>query len=286
MQGQQSLAPGTVVINSAVEVEVFVDRQSVGITRSGRLEIQLSPGTHIIDALRSGYEPVHQTISLRSGERATISFRLVPQLSPEPARLTGRALLPQGADEESGYGLYSYLLLAHRVRNLNSKTYSRYLAAIEAYLEIEAVNDVLKYEQRKNINVTYVPVVAPYRLRDPAVIVQYYDYARAQRILRVAKVQSGDGPFIIGTPQPLSRSESLPRERLIHDLSTVPDRAIRAWVRLFLLQASQEKFWERMSREEFLLRLRTEIARSGDEVDKLRAAFASVIWRFNVSVDQ
>jgi len=285
------------VITSDLEASILVDRVIAGIARRGiPLKIQLSPGSHVIEAMRAGYQSFREYVVVSPGKKTAVRV-FFPNLrqdipppvqdipppvivSPSP-RLTGRELLAPDEKEEQGYGLYSYLLFQRRIRDLNSPTLKRYRAAIEAYLEIEHVSEILRFRERRDMNVTYLPVVVHSHPSDSTAMLKNYDYARSKHILAVARVRSGDGPFILGTRQPVSRSVSLPKEHLFHVLSTVPERAIGAWVRLFLQQASQEKFWERESRDEFLLRLRTEIAKGGDQIEDLSAAFASIVWRFS-----
>ncbi|PWT98437.1 MAG: hypothetical protein C5B51_29295 [Terriglobia bacterium] len=203
-----------------------------------------------------------------------------PPAERPPNRVTSRALLLQGENEEPGYGLYSYLVFGLRPARSDTPRYARYIKALEAYLELEEASSVRRYVPQDAINVTYLPVrdSAP---TTPAALLETYDYSRAQRLLALTTGESPDGPFLISARQPLSRAAALPAEHIFQDLSTVPPDLVRLWVKHFIEQAAQERFWESKSRDEFILGVRTYIARGGNEVGSLSAAFASVIWQFS-----
>ena len=73
-----------------------------------------------------------------------------------PPKVSSRDFLLHHEAEEPGYRLYSYVLFGSRP---NKSTRPRYLKAIKAYLgDIEDVNDMLQYFNRKQLNITYLPV--------------------------------------------------------------------------------------------------------------------------------
>jgi len=207
-----------------------------------------------------------------------------PVAEPAPAgrppnRVTSRALLAQGEDEEPGYGLYSYLVFGLRPTRQDVR-YARYVKALEAYLELEEASSVRRYVQQDAINVTYLPVKDAGVNPTAAYLLESYDYARAQRLLALTSGEAPDGPFLISARRPLSKASTLPSEYLFQDLSTVPPELVRLWVHHFIEQAAQERFWERKTRDEFVLEMRTYIARGGNEVAGLSAAFATLLWHF------
>lgn len=196
----------------------------------------------------------------------------------KPPRVTARDFLQQGAHEEPGFGLYSYILFGSRPPDRQSDQYQRYLKAAEAYLVIDTVGEAEAYARRDDINVTYLPVRQTPATATAAV--EAYDYARARHLLALAGALSSQGPVIVSTRMPLGDAAALPAERLYQDLSTVPPEVVKLWVRHFIAQAARERFWERQTRDEFLLGLRTFVARGGEQVNQLNSAVASLVWGF------
>ena len=97
---------------------------------------------------------------------------------------TGKAFLASNEREESGYGLYSYLLFGSKP---NAEERSRYSQAIEAYLRIlPSLDKLSQYVAPSEFNITYIPV-----LEKPASaktdtewaerVLEVYDYARGQK---------------------------------------------------------------------------------------------------------
>jgi hypothetical protein len=203
-----------------------------------------------------------------------------PPKIDQPRRVTSRALLGPEETEESGYGLYSYLVFGLRPTRRDSPRYQRCVKALEAYLELEDVSSVERYVSRNGINITYLPVKDPGARPDPAATLEVYDYSRAQRILSLTRGATWEGPFLISARRPLSDAQALPSENIFQDLSTVPPDLVRLWVKHFIAQAGQERFWERQTRDEFVLEMRTRIARGGAEIANLTTAFASLLWHF------
>jgi hypothetical protein len=193
--------------------------------------------------------------------------------------MTGRELLAQGRSEEPGYGLYSYLVFGLRPI-AGSPGYARFTKALEAYLELEETASVRNYAAQNAINILYLPVRTLGRTQNPAVLLDAYDYARAQRLLALTTSASADGPFLISAEQPLTRLSSLPARNIFQDLSTVPPDLVRLWVKYFIERAGQEQFWKSTSRDQFLLSLRTYIGAGGNEIASLGNAFGSLVWRF------
>jgi hypothetical protein len=173
-------------------------------------------------------------------------------------RLSGRSLLPGNSAEAEGYGLYSYLLFANPPEG---SSIERYTKAIEAYLSLMPNMEALeKYSKRSVLNITYAPVDtdSPKSI-SPDWVLSHYNYARALVLLRAVPGSHRDGPYIVSSLTPLTGTESLGGDYLFQDLSSVPPHLVSTWVKLFLNQASQERFWEERSGPYFALRLRTAV---------------------------
>ena len=178
-----------------------------------------------------------------------------------PSRLTGRKLLVRSSTEAPGYGLYSYLLFASAPSNI---TRPRYESAVRAFFQIlEGVQDLeVAGMQRRRLNITYLPVSVTPNSDKPEVdwVIENYDYSRAQVLLsKLPGSLRTQGPYIISTLRPLSSSPPDSFRFLYQDLSTTPPTLIISWLREFVLQASQDRFWEERKLSDFVLTLRTGI---------------------------
>jgi len=191
-------------------------------------------------------------------------------------RLTGREFLVAGEPEVTGYGLYSYILLS---APLNSGNRDRYEAVISAYLSMEKVRRLEEAgAKQKTLNITYLP------LRDappenPSVIwlLEHYNFARAQVILKTIESVDGDGPYIISYDAQLSGIPIVNSEKLlIQDLSAVPADLVFLWVKEFISQAKKPRYWEARSIHRFMLSLRSNIAVAANAFTAVRSAHADV----------
>jgi hypothetical protein len=180
--------------------------------------------------------------------------------TPPPIE-TGKAFLAAGEKETTGYGLYSYLLLGAPPIESNR---DRYLKVITPYLQlIRPVEELKKHIRTQEINVTYVPVDAkvPDNL-SAAWILEHYDYARARALLRLIPGNFREGPHFVSTLAPLTGATRTPDQYLFQNLSavpTVPNDLVSWWVREFMNQAAQERFWDSNTAAQFALKLRTTI---------------------------
>jgi hypothetical protein len=178
-----------------------------------------------------------------------------------PTRETGRAFLEKGKKEASGYGLYSYLLLgAHPT----DSTRDRYLKAIQAYLDV--IDDITRLEDyisRPKLNITYLPIETVADTRPtPDWVVERYDYARARALLDLLPGTHREGPYLVSVLKPLDSAGNPTDHYLFQDLSTVPTEPkdlVSWWVREFLNQAAQVRFWQPRTAELLVLKLRTTI---------------------------
>lgn len=175
-------------------------------------------------------------------------------------RLTGWTSLLRGKHEASGYGLYSYLLFASPP---NDFMRPRYAEAIRFFLsQIPSIQSFSSVRKQSQLNVGYLPLTAESPL--PMTVdwvLENYDYARAQVLLSALDGSHPDGPYIISTDRPLSDLALLKTDYLYQDLSSVPARMIPLWLREFTEQAAQERFSKTRTGAQFVLRLRTNIAR-------------------------
>ncbi len=181
-------------------------------------------------------------------------------LRGEFPRETARTFLLPDQQEDTTYGLYSYVLFGSRPAESGR---ARYLSVIQAYLD--RTNDLAELKDRiahAKLNVTYVPLgtAAPAN-SDAAWLLEHYDYARARVLLDALPGDRKDGVFLVSCLKPLSGGPSPPY--VVQNLTTVPTDPpdlISWWVREFLNQASQERFWDSKTSEMLTLRLRTTIA--------------------------
>jgi hypothetical protein len=189
---------------------------------------------------------------------------------------TGRCFLKAKKTEGCGYGLYSYLLLGSAPNDSNRERYRRTIAAFLRFIpdikDLESTQIPLR-----SLNVAYIPLAedsSPVALEileakgdSPRIgeladwVLINYDYARARALLNaVPGGPHSSGPYFISTIKPLSEVSSISEHYLYQNLSSVPPGIIDAWVREFINQASQERFWESRNVAQFALKLRQAIA--------------------------
>jgi len=201
-----------------------------------------------------------------------VIFRL-PLKKRDYLRETGRSFLLRDKAEKKGYGLYSYLLFGSPPSDVSRE---RYRKAVGAYLElIPDITILEKYIPLDKLNITYLPVdLSPDEVISIDWVLEHYDYARARILLRAIPGNHRNGPYIISTREPFTGKTVLSGQYLYQDLSAVPaDRnLIRLWVKEFLNQAAQERFWEKNKAEIFTLKLRTTIAILAEGLPDVRNA--------------
>ncbi len=195
------------------------------------------------------------------------------------SRETARALLQPGSSEDSGYGLYSYLLFGS---SPSDATRERYAKTVESYLAL--VPDVMsleEYIQRKELNILYLPVrSAPTQQPLGAWALDNYDYARARSFLRNLPRNNRDGPYILAATRPLGQAGGSGLEAghyLLQDLSSVPPHLAALWVKEFLNQAAQNRFWEERTAVKLGLNLRRTIGVAGAGLPEVRKGLDSLI---------
>ena len=193
-----------------------------------------------------------------------------------PPYETGRCFLNAKKTEACGYGLYSYLLLGSAPNDSNRERYQRTVAAF-----LRFVPDIKDLEStqlpQRSLNVAYIPLIEeplPVDIQlieakgdSPRIgeladwVILNYDYARARALLNaVPGGPHSAGPYFVSTIKPLSEVSSISEHYLYQDLSTVPPSIIDPWVREFIHQAGQERFWESRNVAQFALTLRKALA--------------------------
>ena len=205
---------------------------------------------------------VHTATARREGAPVSCSVKVVvvPPRGHMGGTLRARAYLPRDSVEESGYAVYSYLLLGAQP---DTTSRGRFRAAVTEFVRLSEDIDAFHAAQRRDrgaFNMSYVPMTRPVQQPQVDSILKYYDYAAAQALLRKLPGQTMSGPYLVSVPRtPLSRLDSLPQLSLVQDLSTVPDDVVAPWVRRFLELATQQRFDDRASMQKFVLSLRTAI---------------------------
>jgi hypothetical protein len=191
-------------------------------------------------------------------EAPAASPRAAP--APTPIRITGVALLPQPEKEESGYGLYSYALLA---RAPGKNELPKYQAFLRVLLELPPASDLANYIAKGQINITYIPVktATPSGWDDLKIddrvdfVIAHYDYARAAVLLALLPQKTGIGPVITSVLVPIS-SGGKPHPVLVQDLTTAQPALMDDYVSQFVSQAAQDRFWDAKMLDNFRLTLR------------------------------
>ncbi len=153
-------------------------------------------------------------------------------------KITCREYLLRGAQEEAGFGLYSYVLFSRKPAN--AKEIDRYLAVHQAFRTLHGHKDYAyavseSLVARQNVNMTYwlLQVAAndssfaldslEAQPDSSQFFVDQYDYGRADLILKRYKGLKARGPFLVSSYYPLSRLPSQPEvgDMLIIDLSRI-----------------------------------------------------------------
>jgi hypothetical protein len=210
-----------------------------------------------------------------AGVQCSIRVAVQTEITPrDPSRETGWGLLPRDDAETPGYGLYSYLLFGAPP---TESARERFLKAIEAHLRlVPDISSLERHIPRPELNVAYVPIdTAALRAISAESILEHYDYARARAILRTVRPGLRDGPYIVSalrplTPGPAATPATGPH--LFQDLSAVPPHLAASWIKEFLNQAAQERYWEARTAERLALNLRTTIGVLAEALPQVRRA--------------
>lgn len=257
----------------------------------GRVDNQGSEAQWDLADVRPGTYAATLRVSLSAGSSTECLLRVIvrrevgergPLGTPQaPSRETGASLLLPGRGETPEYGLYSYLLLGSPPSDAARE---RYLKAIGAYWGlIPEITRLEQYVGRRELNVAYLPVTsAPDRAISAEWLLEHYDYARARSLLRLLPGGNREGPYIVSTLGPLGDAASgsaLSGQYLFQDLSRVPPHLVASWVKEFLNQAAQERFWEEKTGERLALKMRATVGVLGMGLPEVRKALDSwIAW--------
>lgn len=227
---------------------------------AGRIDAKGKVAVWDLTGAPAGYQSASAHYANASGP-ATCSVRVVVMEETGGRgvrRETGHDLLVSNTNEAAGYGLYSYVLLGS-APDENSR--DRCLKLMEAFLnQAPLIADLEKYFDKKQLNLTYIPVVtAPQTPPSAQWLLDHYDYARARFFLHSLPGNASRGPYIVSSLHPLGSVQPRPGPFLSQDLSSVPPHLAALWTSEFLNQAAQEHFWEQDSGKMLELRLRTAI---------------------------
>ena len=152
------------------------------------------------------------------------------------------------------------MLLGEKVNASNRQLYE---AIIGAYLIWRSERFETSGTDRKQLNVTYVPLTdAPAPNLNAEWVLDHYDYVAAQVLLGKAMRRGNlSGAFIISYDKPVSGAAEIDRQRLlVQDLSGVPPDLAFLWFREFKEQVRQSRYWDQRTMGEFMLKMRTQIA--------------------------
>ena len=205
---------------------------------------------------------------------------------PSEDKVTVRDILYTNTSEAYGYGLYSYILFPKKP---DENTRPLYLEVTKAYLRLNRSADMSEYENIKNLNITYFLLDLDLRdisqydipkirqgLQNPEWILNHYDYARAQSLLRKIPEKHNAGPYIFSSLTPLTsltRGTVKNSYYLYHDLTGVPLRLVGLWVGAFEEQAAQQEFWNSLTLTNFIKVLRKHMAHVGAGIGDIYKTF-------------
>lgn len=227
--------------------------------------IGLGPGSYKATVKRDDFRNSTRTCSIQVIIPEPLS---VERLRATPQYFITRAILLSDRHEEPGYGLYSYVLFSTPPDPDDTTMYERYLKIVEVYLRMMEPLSRFEHEvQPSHLNVTHVPINAmpvDVRLEDTIKsdtrkaaerLVERYDYARAQLILYRAGLTNRKGPYLLSSLNPLGRYPAA-RPFFVQDLSNIPPEQAGEWLREFINQTAQERFWEPRALPQLTLKMK------------------------------
>lgn len=204
------------------------------------------------------YAPEHWTSNFSPDSAESDSAAAADGSSSMP-RVTGTAFLLSSQTEETGYGLYSYVLMSHRPEASETP---RWEACLKALLELPTAAAVKKYVPAWRVNVTYIPVDAmaanwkSLSLDEQVKYVEvHYDFARAAAMLASLSGKTGQGPVVISLLKPLNLSRH-PHPVLVQDMSMAQPVLMESYISYFVQQAARDQFWRQSTLARLGLTLR------------------------------
>ncbi|MBM3773658.1 MAG: caspase family protein [Acidobacteria bacterium] len=247
--------------------------------------------TDLLGALLSAASRFGSSVS--NPQRAQIAWQLdgpandfrIERVAPRaaarpPARSTVRDFLVRVRKEDSGYGLYSYLLFPSRPAPTEEARYQEVIGVYLSMLETAGTSSFA----RRELNITYIPVtglVGP--PATPEKVLAAYDYEGALKIIQAQRpdLDTRKGPYVISSLVPLTGATGRMKSVIFQDLSAVPQDLIPLYIREFEALVAQERSWASETMDGFLLSLRTAIGRVASEGRNAAPAFSFVIelWK-------
>lgn len=196
---------------------------------------------------------------IKAGDTTSLSCQVIVivNLPTRPFRTSGYALLKTGTHEESGFGLYSYLLFGDEpeagARELCHSVASSFLAAVPMLSRFaQYVQD--RKLPRTRINASFIPTTldmpsgkASSSADERAVwILQAgnYDFTRARLYLDSLGGPRRRGVWLVSSLRPLMKSDAVPSPLLTIDVTHIPPELAGAWVNHYFDLAAQERFWD------------------------------------------
>jgi len=190
----------------------------------------------------------------------------------------GYQFLVKNAQEESNYGLYSYLLFSQIPDDSDKE---KYLKIIETFLsKIPSIENFTGLISKDSLNISYIPVIKKpndsfSNLSIPEKsewVLNNYDYGKAKVYLGKSKDRGilNKGPYIISYTKPFSKLRALPQGKyLLQDFSKVHPKVVTLWVDAFISQSSQLEFWNEAKIKTFTNKLRNTIAVAAEGLEEV-----------------
>ncbi|MDB4914997.1 MAG: hypothetical protein JWM95_2641 [Gemmatimonadetes bacterium] len=221
-----------------------------------------------------GVESINVRATLNDHLVAECSARvaIIPPIRRDSARgasdLAARALLLPGAQEDSGYARYTYVLFASKP---SAQNLARYRAVLREYVrQTETTTNYAAAFGKdsaavKRLHVTYAPVQVPVAdsesdsLAVESMLLSY-DYARARVILSRLPGGHARGPYLVSGRRPLTSRTSNASIYLIQELATVPEDLVAIVLAQFLSDAAQDRPSSAWDPQRWSVRLQTALA--------------------------
>lgn len=200
----------------------------------------------------------------------------------------------QGAAEEEGYGLYTYVLLAQ-----GPGQYGRNVAFLrELFASTSRTRDELA-AVRRQLNIFYIPVqnriqalVIARSSADAAAAIadpDMYDYEQAEELLfRLCTepatsnpklcARAWRGPYLLTVPEPVSASATLSHTRLLVDLTDVHERALGEFIAALKEQVMRPDYPDRQKIDTVRLELLDITLKAADWLIPIKEGIAEIVY--------
>jgi hypothetical protein len=214
---------------------------------------------------------------------AQVAVFLSPQRGVDGNIVAAGSMLPPGVPAPEGYGLYSYILLAHRPQA--GEETERVEAVLTSFLLFGSTEEMEKAgATRSQLNATFLPIKRAlpddFDQRDGKAAWLRNNYAYERSLVLQLKLRNVPGAaalssgavWVVSSLHPLETTAD-PGPLLVQDLSSVPTRLIGAWARRFQAVTTQPRLYDRYSMTKLSLDLRIAIGQAADGLDSVRGAF-------------